>query len=295
MEEFANRLKHLESIMIGAKDNKNNNVVTLSSLHSSKGLEFKRVFMVDLIQGIIPSKDDCKQSESGNTLPLEEAVRLFYVGMTRAEQQLELLSYRKQHGKEVIPSQFVTKVKDILSPPVQKAKEVTIKQRSTDLGVNQHNISLPVLNRTQQDRSRGKSPSRLAQEIEELLQKQNEQLALGDNSITNQKNTRSKAVETISYEKGIVEFVQNRRNPVFLVSELCQYLIKNHQAPSDKYQSGKYKIYFDVIHEIELLVRLGYLESAGDKGILDRYYKKVSKETQSVEKENGTTQISLFE
>lgn len=295
MEEFSNRLKHLESIMINAKENNNKNVVTLSSLHSSKGLEFKRVFMVDLIQRIIPSKDDCKQVEAGNTFPFEEAVRLFYVGMTRAEQQLELLSYKKQYGKEVIPSQFVTKVKDILSPPVQKAKEVKIKQRSTDLGKNQHYSSSPLRNRTQQDRSWRKSPSRLAQEIEEQLQKQNEQLALGPNLITKYKNTKSNADKTISYEKGIVEFFQSRSNPVFLVSELCQYLIKNHQAPSDKYQSGKYKIYPNVISELELLLNSGSLEFAGDKGIQDRYYKIISIVTSATEKEKGPKQISLFD
>ncbi|MDR7079791.1 hypothetical protein J2Y03_004849 [Neobacillus niacini] len=102
-------------------------------------------------------------------------------------------------------------------------------------------------------------------------------------------------MDTISSEKGIVEFIQNRSNPVFLVSELCQYLIKNLQAPSDKYQSGKYKIYPNVIRELELLLNSGSLEFAGDKGIQDRYYKKISKETYTTEIESGPKQISLFD
>jgi DNA helicase II / ATP-dependent DNA helicase PcrA len=296
MEEFASRLKYLESIMNAAKDNKNQNVVTLSSLHSSKGLEFMRVYMVDLIQGIIPSKDDSKQSEAGNTLPLEEAVRLFYVGMTRAEQHLELLSYRKQYGKEVIPSQFVTTVRDILSPPVQKAKKDTLKRRATDNRNHQHFPNSTGSSSTQQqDRSWKKSTSRLTQEIEDLLQKQNEQLALCGKSITNLKSSNSKIAETISYEKGIEDFIETRSNPVFLVSEVCQYLIKSYQAPSEKYQSGKYKIYPNVIREIEVIVSTGYLEFAGDKGIQDRYYKKIIKETSTTEKEVAPKQISLFD
>jgi DNA helicase II / ATP-dependent DNA helicase PcrA len=53
--------------------------------------------------------------------------------MTRAELNLELLTYRKQFGKSVSPSQFVLDVKKIIAPPVTKTrkepelKEPTIK------------------------------------------------------------------------------------------------------------------------------------------------------------------------
>nr|WP_075807375.1 MULTISPECIES: 3'-5' exonuclease [Lysinibacillus] len=58
MEDFAGRLKQLEEIMNASKFKKNENAVTLSTFHSSKGLEFKNVYLVDLMQGVIPSKDD---------------------------------------------------------------------------------------------------------------------------------------------------------------------------------------------------------------------------------------------
>lgn len=124
MEEFAHRLQHLEKVIHESKFKKTRNVVTLSTFHSSKGLEFKKVYMVDLIQGVIPSADDLE----GDETVLEEAVRLFYVGMTRAEVNLELLTYRKQFGKSVTPSQFVLDVKKIITPPVPKSrKESQIK------------------------------------------------------------------------------------------------------------------------------------------------------------------------
>ena len=94
MVEFANRLKELEQAVQNAKFNPPENAVTLSTFHSAKGLEFRRVFMIDLLKGIIPSEED-----EGDVAMLEEARRLFYVGMTRAKERLELLSYGQDEGK----------------------------------------------------------------------------------------------------------------------------------------------------------------------------------------------------
>lgn len=56
--------------------------ITLSTIHSAKGLEYKSVFLIDLIQGEFPGKS----SESG--VLFEEERRLFYVGITRAKKNL---------------------------------------------------------------------------------------------------------------------------------------------------------------------------------------------------------------
>lgn len=80
MEEFAARLKHLAHILKTAKGNKGRHAVTLSTFHSSKGLEFEKVYMIDLVDGIIPGND-----EKEDDLLMEESVRLFYVAMTRAK------------------------------------------------------------------------------------------------------------------------------------------------------------------------------------------------------------------
>ncbi|BBI34852.1 DNA helicase [Cohnella abietis] len=117
MEQFAKRLKFLEKNMKDSKYNKNGSAVTLSTLHSSKGLEFKHVYMIDLVEGVIPSNDDNKKFEKGQHMEMEEAVRLFYVGMTRAKSGLELLSYKKKDGENVRQSQFVTEVSNIQDPP----------------------------------------------------------------------------------------------------------------------------------------------------------------------------------
>lgn len=130
MEEFAKRLKFLETTMKQSKYNNNGSAVTLSTLHSSKGLEFNHVFMIDLIEGTIPSKEELKKNDKDQLADLEEATRLFYVGMTRARRELELLTYRTKDGESVQESQFVTNVRYIQNPPVTIAgQSVVMKAR----------------------------------------------------------------------------------------------------------------------------------------------------------------------
>ncbi len=75
-----------------------NNAVNILTLHSAKGLEFPVVFLVNLIEGRFPTRERKEQipipdSLIKETLPvgdyhIEEERRLFYVGMTRAKEQL---------------------------------------------------------------------------------------------------------------------------------------------------------------------------------------------------------------
>lgn len=126
MEEFASRLKHLELVLKTSKSRRGQNAVTFSTFHSSKGLEFERVYMIDLIEGIIPSTDD-----QGKVELMEEATRLFYVGMTRAKKHLELIVYRERDGEKVEESQFVASVRTIMNPPKQIPKKETPEKTTT--------------------------------------------------------------------------------------------------------------------------------------------------------------------
>lgn len=86
--------------------------ITLMTLHSSKGLEYKCVFVVGLEDGIIPFYRAKESSE------IEEEKRLLYVGMTRAKQRLFLTHAikRKWLGtyKNLNISPFLAKIKDDL-------------------------------------------------------------------------------------------------------------------------------------------------------------------------------------
>ena len=72
-------------------------VTTLSTLHAAKGLEWERVFLIGVSDGILPLENN---STTGDQASIDEERRLFYVGITRAKSDLRL-SYR---GK---PSRFL--------------------------------------------------------------------------------------------------------------------------------------------------------------------------------------------
>ncbi len=87
------------------------NRVTLMTVHSAKGLEFKNVFIVGLEKNLFPS------AQAGETMSkeaYEEERRLFYVALTRAKQQV-YLSYADQRyrwGKPEFcrPSPFIDEI-----------------------------------------------------------------------------------------------------------------------------------------------------------------------------------------
>lgn len=100
--------------------------VTLMTIHSAKGLEFKNVFVVGMEEDLFPS-----QMMIGSRAELEEERRLFYVAITRAERKLTLTyatsRYRFGRIKDCEPSRFL----DEIDPRCIKQKRV-----HTDVLVN---------------------------------------------------------------------------------------------------------------------------------------------------------------
>ncbi|WMT40395.1 ATP-dependent helicase [Paenibacillus sp. D2_2] len=135
MEEFAARLKYLESLQKTAKRRRGQNVVTLSTLHSAKGLEFDRVYMIDLVDGILPSYEDLKD-QSEDLAQMEEATRLFYVGMTRAKRTLNLVTYQEREGKKAVESRFVNDIRRIVNPTaprIVQGEKSTVKLKKPEV------------------------------------------------------------------------------------------------------------------------------------------------------------------
>ncbi|REK71244.1 ATP-dependent helicase [Paenibacillus paeoniae] len=129
MADFAARLKYLEKVLKGAKSRKGQNAVTFSTFHSAKGLEFDHVYMVDLVEGIIPGSEDGKKEANGESSSMEEAVRLFYVGMTRARKTLEMVTYGQRDGEQATESSFMTAIKDIVDPERITARTTAASER----------------------------------------------------------------------------------------------------------------------------------------------------------------------
>lgn len=98
LEELLRRLKYLEYLTFQSKYNTKG--VNLSTIHSAKGLEYDRVFMIDLIEGDFPSSNSIDAFENGKIQLMEEERRLFYVGMTRTKNNLMLLTYSNKSEKK---------------------------------------------------------------------------------------------------------------------------------------------------------------------------------------------------
>ena len=78
--------------------------VNIITMHGSKGLEFKVVFILNVNQGIVPTSRAIREQD------FEEERRVFYVAMTRAEQYLHIFLIGENLGFPVEPSMFLNEI-----------------------------------------------------------------------------------------------------------------------------------------------------------------------------------------
>ena len=98
--------EYTEELNRQSKENqKEKEGVVVSTMHSTKGLEFERVFLPDVNEDVIPHKKSMKEED------VEEERRLFYVGVTRAKKYLHILSVKKLYNKDSRPSRFVEELR----------------------------------------------------------------------------------------------------------------------------------------------------------------------------------------
>jgi ATP-dependent DNA helicase Rep len=103
------------------------NVVTLSTLHAAKGLEWPHVVLAGVNEGLLPFRSD---DEAGAAARLEEERRLMYVGITRARATLVVsVLKRRKRGRETVPgvpSRFIAEMKlheaEVVVDPREKLK-----------------------------------------------------------------------------------------------------------------------------------------------------------------------------
>lgn len=135
-EKLMERLKELERIIREKKEERECRFI-LSTMHASKGLEYDTVYLLDVVDGILPEKvltsmNTASKEEIG---AYEEERRLFYVGVTRAKNQLNIFATGK-------PSRFCNELleKNISAESYQKLSDelgegVIVKHRKFGKGV----------------------------------------------------------------------------------------------------------------------------------------------------------------
>lgn len=116
-EEWYEHIENYTAEMKQLAKNKNSNpdAVTLATLHSSKGLEFENVYIIDANEGIMPYKKAVLEKD------IEEERRLFYVGMTRAKINLSIYSVKSVNDKTAQTSRFVRESKENISSKNQSS------------------------------------------------------------------------------------------------------------------------------------------------------------------------------
>lgn len=97
IEDYGEELKRQASAGKALEED----AVTLATMHGSKGLEFKIVYILDANEGITP------HSKAALDEDIEEERRLFYVAMTRAKERLHVYAVKERYHKKVEVSRFV--------------------------------------------------------------------------------------------------------------------------------------------------------------------------------------------
>ncbi len=91
--ELISRLDELENIL--SERNNTESKIILSTIHSAKGLEYDTVYLIDVCDGIFPESviTNYRNADEEDIKAYEEERRLFYVGVTRAKNRLNIFSY----------------------------------------------------------------------------------------------------------------------------------------------------------------------------------------------------------
>lgn len=99
-EELLERIDE-QTALLNQKPTNSFDGISLMSFHSSKGLEFKRVYLIDCNENITPYKKATADAE------IEEERRMFYVAVTRAKDELYICYLERLYNKKLVVSRFV--------------------------------------------------------------------------------------------------------------------------------------------------------------------------------------------
>lgn len=108
-EWFEHIEKYGEELKKQTKNMEEKYGVEFATMHSSKGLEYRVVFILDANESVTPHKRALLPED------MEEERRLFYVAMTRAKEKLHICFCKERYGRETAASRFIEELLSVLN------------------------------------------------------------------------------------------------------------------------------------------------------------------------------------
>ena len=125
MEEFLASVSLLSDV---DKTVDGDNMITLMTVHSAKGLEYPIVFLVGMEQGLFPISRSMESDDE-----LEEERRLCYVAVTRAEKHLIITNAKRRtiYGRTdyAFPSKFISEMGDAIEQKLERQVRTEVRQK----------------------------------------------------------------------------------------------------------------------------------------------------------------------
>lgn len=109
VEAFVEHVDHMTAMVQEVKKMSKHftDAIQLTTIHRSKGLEYKSVYILAAVDGSLPHDFALDSYRKGELEPLEEERRLMYVAATRAKHDLYMSVLQTRRGKTAYPSRFL--------------------------------------------------------------------------------------------------------------------------------------------------------------------------------------------
>ncbi len=112
IENYGDELKKQAEMNYRKED-----AIELATMHSAKGLEYNIVYLIDVVEGVVPHSKAILDDD------LEEERRMFYVAVTRAKNRLHVFSIKERFNKKADVSRFVKEMRTIKKENVNNANQ----------------------------------------------------------------------------------------------------------------------------------------------------------------------------
>ncbi|MFI3210039.1 MAG: ATP-dependent helicase [Peptostreptococcaceae bacterium] len=126
-KEYLDHINIVKEELSSRNSKKMTDGVIFTTMHSSKGLEFKNVFVIGCNEGTIPHEKSYDiEDEDIKKIQIEEERRLMYVAITRAEDNVYISTPKNKHGKKAFTSRFINEIKE---PTKKDIDSITVGDR----------------------------------------------------------------------------------------------------------------------------------------------------------------------